>query len=67
MDSLFRRRPYLPPVQKSNLVRDRDGWETLGSETHFKAPHMTVATDEVRTPSQKESREWSVVHRKPRW
>jgi 8-oxo-dGTP pyrophosphatase MutT (NUDIX family) len=52
-------------VQKSNLVRDRDGWETLGSETHFSTPHLTVATDEVRTPTQSKPRKWSVVHRKP--
>jgi 8-oxo-dGTP pyrophosphatase MutT (NUDIX family) len=51
-------------VQKTNLVHDRDGWETLGTEVHFQTPHLTVATDEVRTPSQS-SRKWSVVHRKP--
>lgn len=51
-------------MQKTNLVHDRDGWKTLGSEIHFQTPHMTVATDEVRTPTQA-SRKWSVVHRKP--
>lgn len=51
-------------MQKTNLVHDRDGWETLGSETHFTTPHLTVATDEVRTPSQS-ARKWSVIHRKP--
>ena len=51
-------------MQKSNLVRDRDGWKTLGSETHFETPHLTVATDEVRTPTQS-GRKWAVVHRKP--
>src|SRR5574338_1637250 len=38
-----RRRPYLPRVQKTNLVRDGDGWKTLGSEIHFATPHLTVA------------------------
>jgi 8-oxo-dGTP pyrophosphatase MutT (NUDIX family) len=52
-------------VQKSNLVRDRDGWETVASETHFATPHLTLATDEVRTPTQRAARKWSVVHRKP--
>ena len=52
-------------MQKSNLVRDRDGWETVASETHFATPHLTVATDEVRTPAQSKPRPWSVVHRKP--
>ena len=46
-------------------MRDRDGWETVGSETHFTTPHLSVATDEVRTPTQRTPREWSVVHRKP--
>ncbi len=53
-------------MQKTNLVHDQPeaGWETLGSEIHFQTPHLTVATDEVRTPSQS-ARKWSVVHRKP--
>ncbi len=51
-------------MQKSNLVRDRDGWKTLGSEIQFVTPHLTVATDEVRTPTQA-ARKWAVVHRKP--
>jgi len=51
-------------VQRSNLVRDRDGWETVGSETHFQSPHLTVATDEVFTPTHRSPRKWSVVHRK---
>jgi ADP-ribose pyrophosphatase len=52
-------------VQASNLVRDGGGWETLGSETHFKTPHLQVAVDEVRTPAQPQGRKWAVVHRKP--
>nr|MBA3652150.1 NUDIX hydrolase [Chthoniobacterales bacterium] len=51
-------------MQKTNLVRDGDGWETVDSETHFRTPHLSVATDEVRTPTQA-ARKWSVVHRKP--
>ena len=51
-DSLLAK-PSIPSrVQKSNLVRDRGGWETVASETHFETPHLTVATDEVRTPTQ---------------
>ena len=52
-------------MQKSNLVRDGDGWETVASQTHFRSPHLTVATDEVRTPARSEPHKWSVVHRKP--
>jgi ADP-ribose pyrophosphatase len=46
-------------------VRDGDGWETVGSESHFTTPHLSVATDEVRTPAQRMPRKWAVVHRKP--
>lgn len=52
-------------MQKSNLVRDGDGWETVGSETHFQSAHLNVATDEVRTPTRPQPRKWSVAHRKP--
>ncbi len=52
-------------MQKSNLVRDRDGWETVATETNFQSDHLTVTTDEVRTPSQSQPRKWSIVHRKP--
>jgi 8-oxo-dGTP pyrophosphatase MutT (NUDIX family) len=51
-------------VQKSNFVRDRDGWETIASETHFSTPHLAIATDEVRTPTHREPRKWTVAHRK---
>ena len=52
-------------MQKSDLVRDRNGWETVASETHFETPHLAVATDEVRTPTQPVPRRWSIIHRKP--
>ncbi len=52
-------------MQKSNLVRDIDGWETVGTEMHYESPNLSVVTDEVRTPTRSEPRKWSVVHRKP--
>ncbi|HEX3816852.1 MAG TPA: NUDIX hydrolase [Chthoniobacterales bacterium] len=52
-------------MQKNNLVRDGDGWETVSSKINFKSSHLTVATDEVRTPTRSKPREWSTVHRKP--
>ena len=52
-------------MQKGNLARHREGWETVQSETHFSTPHLSVATELVRTPTQSEPRQWSVVHRKP--
>lgn len=47
------------------MVRDTEGWKTIGSETHFQSPHLTVATDEVVTPTRQTPHKWSVVHRKP--
>ena len=52
-------------MEKSNLVRDCDGWEIVASETHFSSPHLSVATERVRTPANPEPHPWSVVHRKP--
>lgn len=52
-------------MQKSNLVRDHEGWETISSVTHFSTPHLTVVTDEVKSPMRGESCKWSVIHRKP--
>jgi ADP-ribose pyrophosphatase len=63
-DSLFPGPFIISGVQKTNLVHDGDGWETLSSERHFATSHLSVATDEVRTPSQP-MRKWTVVHRKP--
>ncbi len=52
-------------MQKSNLVRDGNGWETVGSEKQFSTPHLSVAIDEVQSPTQPAPRKWAVVHRKP--
>jgi 8-oxo-dGTP pyrophosphatase MutT (NUDIX family) len=51
-------------VKPGDIVADRGGWETVSSETHFKDAHLSVATELVRTPSRKEPRPWTVVHRK---
>ena len=52
-------------MEKSDLERDREGWEIVASETHFSSPHLSVATERVRTPANPEPHPWSVVHRKP--
>lgn len=52
-------------MQKSNLVRDRAGWETLQSKENFATPHLRVVTEKVRTPTQPAGREWAIVQRKP--
>jgi ADP-ribose pyrophosphatase len=52
-------------VRRSNLVRDKEGWETVSSETHFANAHLQVVTDRVKTPARTDARPWTVVHRKP--
>ena len=51
-------------MQKSNVVHDGEGWESVSSEEHFATPHLSVATDKVRTPTRRQPRKWTVVHRK---
>ncbi len=56
---------FLPSgVQESNLVRDGKGWETLSSEIQLSTPHLTIASDEVKTPTRVRPRKWTVAHRK---
>jgi ADP-ribose pyrophosphatase len=52
-------------VQKNNIVRDGEGWQTKESERHFANEHLTVVTDCVKTPTQSKPRRWTTVHRKP--
>jgi ADP-ribose pyrophosphatase len=47
-----------------HLVSERDGWETVSRETHFRNDHLEVATEEIRTPARPAPRKWTVVHRK---
>ena len=51
-------------MQKSNVVHDGEGWETVSSEIHFSAPHVIIAIDDVRTPTRAKPRKWTVAHRK---
>ena len=48
----------------SSLPDQRDGWETISSESHFADDHVGVATANVRTPSRPNGRRWTIVHRK---
>ena len=43
---------------------ENDNWEMLSSQTHFRDPHLTVVTEEVRTPASDHPRRWTVVRRK---
>jgi ADP-ribose pyrophosphatase len=51
-------------VKKSNAVLESEGWEIVSSETHFQNDHLSVATEEIRTPARPAPRKWTVVHRK---
>jgi ADP-ribose pyrophosphatase len=51
-------------VRRNKLVQERDGWETIFSETQFTNPHLEVVTEEVRTPSSSEPRSYTTVRRK---
>lgn len=39
-------------------------WETISSQLHYQGAHLAVVTEEVRTPSQRAGRRWTVVRRK---
>jgi 8-oxo-dGTP pyrophosphatase MutT (NUDIX family) len=51
-------------VRFTNLVRQEKGWETISATTHWADNHLSVATEMVKTPTQKQPRPWTVVHRK---
>jgi ADP-ribose pyrophosphatase len=51
-------------VKGSDLVSERDGWETISSETHFQDKNIEVITERVRSPARSEPRSWTVVRRK---
>jgi 8-oxo-dGTP pyrophosphatase MutT (NUDIX family) len=51
-------------VNASDLVSERDGWETVSSETHFQDKNLVVVTEKIRSPARHEPRSWTVVRRK---
>jgi ADP-ribose pyrophosphatase len=51
-------------VKDSGPISDRDGWETISSETHFQDKNLEVVTEKVRSPAQQEPRSWTVARRK---
>jgi ADP-ribose pyrophosphatase len=56
--------PTIAGVKRSRLVKDRDGWETVLSETNFANSHLEVVTETVKTPSSGEARTYTTVRRK---
>ena len=51
-------------MKGSDLVSERDGWETVSSETHFQNKNLEVVTEKIRSPARHEPRSWIVVRRK---
>ena len=51
-------------MNASDLVSERDGWETVSSETHFQDKNVVVVTEKIRSPARHEPRSWTVVRRK---
>lgn len=51
-------------MKGSDLVAERDGWETISSETHFQNKNLEVVTEKVQSPARPEPRSWTVVRRK---
>jgi 8-oxo-dGTP pyrophosphatase MutT (NUDIX family) len=51
-------------VRFTNLVREEEGWDTISSATQWADNHVSVATEVVKTPTNRTPRPWTVVHRK---
>ena len=51
-------------MKGSDLGSERDGWETISSETHFQDKNLEVVTEKIQSPARHEPRSWTVVRRK---
>jgi ADP-ribose pyrophosphatase len=51
-------------VRFTKLVRPEQGWETTSATTHWSDKHLSVTTEDVKTPTHAQPRPWTVVHRK---
>ena len=51
-------------MKGSDPVSERDGWETVSSETHFQDKNLEVVTEKIQSPARREPRSWTVVRRK---
>ena len=51
-------------MKSSKAVSESDGWKTVSREMHFQNDHLSVATEEIRTPARPVPRKWTVAHRK---
>jgi 8-oxo-dGTP pyrophosphatase MutT (NUDIX family) len=51
-------------VERSGPISDREGWETISSETRFQDKDIEVVIEKVRSPARSEPRSWTVARRK---
>lgn len=51
-------------MKSGDAVSEREGWEIVSREIHFRNDHLEVSTEEIRTPARSKPRRWTVVHRK---
>jgi ADP-ribose pyrophosphatase len=51
-------------VPFTNLVRPEKDWAIESATIHWADKHLSVATELVGTPTHREPRPWSIVHRK---
>jgi 8-oxo-dGTP pyrophosphatase MutT (NUDIX family) len=52
-------------VQSRSSTSQSENWETLSRRVHFEDPHVSVASESVRSPANPEPHSWTVVNRKP--
>jgi ADP-ribose pyrophosphatase len=45
-------------------VPENGEWEIVSRETHFANDHLQLESVQVRTPTQRQERPWTIVHRK---
>lgn len=51
-------------MQNNDLVSERDGWESVSSESCFQDKSVEVVIEKTRSPARQEPRPWTVVRRK---
>lgn len=52
-------------MQSSEGARPaNERWETVSTELHFEDAHLSVATEDVRSPARRRPHRWTTVHRK---
>ena len=51
-------------MRLSDLEQDTAGWKTGAQDTRYADDHLSVVTEEVKTPSRSRPKSWTTVYRK---